>query len=278
MLKPFQFNDIIINVVDVLHAEHPTDWVYAEHRDVWFEFCYVCKGRVYTNVDGKEYGIGAGEAYIVPPMVPHSHRNFDNIGDDGYCIRFSINKAETKTINGKTLASAQDILKELKTVRPYAFPFNGEEFMNSLEDLSEFLIQLKFVQFLINLCEAHNDQNHESGIVEDEDDLLSQKIIFFMQEFHGADFSVVEMAKSFHLSYRHLSRIFRKATGMTITNKLNEIRIEHAKRLLRDTNMLLKDIAEKIGLENQYYFSKMFRDHENKTPTKYRVESRKTQK
>lgn len=276
MLKPFRFNNMTVTVVDVLHAEHPRDWVYVEHQDVWFEFCYVCKGSVYTTLAGKEFRINAGEAYIVPPMVSHSHRNCDNIGDDGYCIRFNVTLRHPGSEANPWNASAQELLGHLRMLRPYGFPFEGDRFIKSLDGLSEMGIQLKFLEFLLSLDVVRQQEfQEETYIPEEEGALLSKKIILYMKEYHGAGFSVVDMAKSFHLSYRHLSRVFRKATGDTIVHKLNEIRIEHAKKLLRETDLLIKDIASVVGIDNQYYFSKLFCEYEHMSPSQYKNASGK---
>ena len=276
MLKPIVFNDLIINVVDILHAEHAKDWVYSEHEDIWFEFNYVCKGSVYTQLDGKEFRVSAGEAYIVPPMVPHSHRNCNGIGDDGYCIRFSVDiKKGDKENPGYALL--KDIFDSLQVPRAYSFGFDGDRFIKDMDGLSELAIQLKFIQFMLFIYELHVKPETEiAADGESEEVLLAKKIIFYMKKYHGAEFSVNQMAKSFHLSYRHLSRIFKSATGVTIVHKLNEIRIDHAKKLLAGTDMYIKDIAEEIGLVNQYYFSKLFYEYEQITPSQYRAGIRKS--
>ncbi|MFR6327950.1 MAG: helix-turn-helix domain-containing protein [Eisenbergiella sp.] len=70
----------------------------------------------------------------------------------------------------------------------------------------------------------------------------------------------------------YLSRIFHDETGRTITDYLNEIRIEAAKEMLAE-RYALKDIAVRSGFNNYTYFLKIFKDYTGRTPKEYLNES-----
>lgn len=76
---------------------------------------------------------------------------------------------------------------------------------------------------------------------------------------------------SYHvgLSENHLSSIFAKQTGKTFTEYVTDLRIKEAKVLLRDTNMKVYEVADKIGFANVEYFSKIFKKHTGKSPNQY---------
>lgn len=57
---------------------------------------------------------------------------------------------------------------------------------------------------------------------------------------------------------------------MSIWNYLTEVRLEHAKELLKTTDMKSYEIAFAVGYENPSYFSKIFKKYENMTPNEYR--------
>lgn len=71
----------------------------------------------------------------------------------------------------------------------------------------------------------------------------------------------------------YLSHEFKKQTGITFTEYLNNKRIEEAKRLLRSTSDMTYEIAEKVGYYNYRYFSQMFKKVVGLTPTQYRQQS-----
>ena len=62
------------------------------------------------------------------------------------------------------------------------------------------------------------------------------------------------------LSKSYLSFLFKQETGVNFTTYLKKYRIEKSKILLRETNMKMYEVAEKVGLDNPYYFSKLFKE------------------
>ena len=63
---------------------------------------------------------------------------------------------------------------------------------------------------------------------------------------------------------------FRNNTGVLLTDYINEIRINKAKELLRDTNLRIQDIGAKVGIENRTTFLRVFKKVEGISPTTYR--------
>ena len=64
--------------------------------------------------------------------------------------------------------------------------------------------------------------------------------------------------------------MFKKETGQTFINYLNNYKIERSKDLLKNTNMTLLDISLEVGFNNQSYYSTIFKKYTNMTPLEYR--------
>ena len=88
----------------------------------------------------------------------------------------------------------------------------------------------------------------------------------------GRDLSVEALAQLCDISSRHLSRMFKKTTGRTLGQYINEIRINRAKLLLSQPDCLVKEVAFRCGFSNQSSFSQVFRKATGKTPKKFRSE------
>ncbi len=69
-----------------------------------------------------------------------------------------------------------------------------------------------------------------------------------------------------NLSYSCFRRIFKEYTGFAPAQYLQEIRIQHAKELLTNTNLNVKEIAFESGFENPEYFFTAFRNKTGYTP------------
>ncbi|AKJ64159.1 helix-turn-helix domain-containing protein [Kiritimatiella glycovorans] len=75
-------------------------------------------------------------------------------------------------------------------------------------------------------------------------------------------------------SPEHTSRELKKYTGKTPTEFINDLRIEHAARLLCITSKSVLDIALECGFENQGWFHRCFRKRFEVTPLQYRKKNR----
>ncbi len=82
--------------------------------------------------------------------------------------------------------------------------------------------------------------------------------------------SRLEIARSFRLSESYVSTLFRKYAGCSFSCYLDRCRLDHAKKLLRATELPIKEIAPMCGYENYVYFVRRFRELTGTPPGRYR--------
>lgn len=87
--------------------------------------------------------------------------------------------------------------------------------------------------------------------------------------------TVKQLANFCHLNTDYFSRVFHENFGMRPNKYIQSKRIERAQLLLLSTNNSLKQIAEKVGLENMSYFTRIFKNHTGKTPGNFREQQLK---
>ena len=73
----------------------------------------------------------------------------------------------------------------------------------------------------------------------------------------------------------HLHRVFKENFGLSIPEYQHKVRINKAKQLLEDTNLSLSFISSDIGYNSLSHFSRVFKNHTNYSPSKYRTINRK---
>ena len=78
------------------------------------------------------------------------------------------------------------------------------------------------------------------------------------REDRNQGITVKDMAERFYVSSAYLGRSFQKATGVPFKQYVNDLRIEEAKRLLRQTDKLIYEIAEETGFAESKYFVAKF--------------------
>lgn len=88
--------------------------------------------------------------------------------------------------------------------------------------------------------------------------------------------SAHEIADMFHISHQYLCRLFKRYCDETPSQMLNRLKLTRSVLLLEQGNLLVKEIAEKVGFENQYYFSKRFKSYFGVSPKGYATSNRET--
>lgn len=101
-------------------------------------------------------------------------------------------------------------------------------------------------------------------------DSLTDKVIQFLKQNHHQHITSEDICKQFYCSRSFMSTQFNKATGKSIREYINELRIADAKRLLKETALTVSEIAFLIGYDSSNYFSEIFKKHVGLSPLKYR--------
>ncbi|TDQ40772.1 AraC family transcriptional regulator [Aureibacillus halotolerans] len=136
------------------------------------------------------------------------------------------------------------------------------------------LIRLKLVELLICLSRYYTDmtENAKPSPYEHDRQMLIRRMCGFLDRHHDQKITTTTLAELFNVSTRQLGRVFKEETGMTIVEMIHSIRIEKAKYLLDQTDDKVIHIANKVGYEDQAFFSRLFRRLVGVSPGKYRAQ------
>ena len=91
------------------------------------------------------------------------------------------------------------------------------------------------------------------------------------EQLYDAQLSSKAIADSLGLSDTYVSKLFKASENISIANYINEARMAHAKRLLLETDLTIKEIAERIGISNSQYFYVLFRKYFGASPAQFRM-------
>lgn len=97
-----------------------------------------------------------------------------------------------------------------------------------------------------------------------------RKVFDYVQSHLDEPIKVEDMARRAHLSEAHFAREFKNTLGETPLAYITRSRIEQARRLLKNSDLKVGDIACRVGLRNASHFAKVFREHVGVTPSQYR--------
>lgn len=102
---------------------------------------------------------------------------------------------------------------------------------------------------------------------------LAQEIIDYIHARLGEVITLRNAANAFSYTPNYLGLMFREETGVSFTDYVIQARLTKAQELLRDTNLKIYEIADRVGYRNLNYFSKQFKDSFGLSPLEFRRQS-----
>lgn len=277
-----QLNDALIDIIEIDFSD-TGDAVYCPpHTHTWFEFNYVTSGSFMTSFGQEMQEIKENVFFLIPPGMEHSHRYNNKNPHRDITLRWQINKAHPEVEN--TGNSTFDGFMPLFGVPGGGCTDNGtvgclleQMLLHAQKDFAAVRLQMDFINILFALLDYYqkNSRSQQEGSISKYDRDMSgktliKKVEVYLNDNKLQDFDVHALAASMHMSYGHLARLYKKYSGQTIVDRLCSIRLEKSCMLLLQTDYTMKEIAEKLGFSNQYYFSKVFKEKNGMSPSQYR--------
>ena len=137
-----------------------------------------------------------------------------------------------------------------------ALKIEAMQSVSECEDLLKYMVK-KYCR----LVNKHSQKSYS---------LLIQKVTTQIESDISTDLSLNNLAKSFEVNPSYLSSLFKKDTGITLTEYVNKKRVDRAKELLLSTNLQIQNIAQRCGILDVNYFTKTFKKYTDMTPKTFR--------
>lgn len=102
---------------------------------------------------------------------------------------------------------------------------------------------------------------------------LVQQIVDYIHEHIDEVITLRNASDHFHFTPNYLGHIFKEETGIGFTDYVSRTRLDKARDLLRDSNMKVYEIADRVGYRNLNYFSRQFKDYCGMSPLDFRRSS-----
>lgn len=192
--------------------------------------------------------------------------SFQMIGEDkesqGYIIQFQ------KVCSDQLPENISEWGGKSIRIKPFvSFVNDLDELYNSLTEtdrLKRFKAQLLFQQMMLRMIEACQF-NQELG-----DSVLDVKrTISYIHQHYMEKLTTIQLAQQVNISIRQYTRVFKKLTGKTPINYINNYRINRSKELLLETDDTVHKISYKIGINDVHYFTRRFKQNVGCSPKEY---------
>ena len=101
-------------------------------------------------------------------------------------------------------------------------------------------------------------------------ELFSKITSFIFEHYTDPNFSVQDISDYINISEVHLRRIFKQSLNISPIKYINFLKLEKAKNMLISSNYTVAEVAQSVGFEDPYYFSKLFKKEIGISPSSYR--------
>ena len=99
-------------------------------------------------------------------------------------------------------------------------------------------------------------------------------MVKYIEEHYAEALSVQEIAEKFYVTPSYFAHFFKKRSGKSVIQYLNEVRLLKARLVLEQEDTPISEVALQVGFDDINYFSRKFKQAIGKTPTEYRAECR----
>ena len=261
------------------HVEFREGYFMQSHTHERVEIMYARKGSCEVFADNKRYRLEAGDFILINGNIPHKLQVDKHMPCQVLCLEFQFAQAQS---TGRTLLfeiyrdvcefrlfleSALNVLKLKDTAEAYT---NLVDLFRELEHNEPgrwIAIQYAFGQFLIKLARlfAENERTKEKPSKK-----YIRDAIAFINGNYYEEIGVGEIAEHVKLNVSYFHKIFKKDTGNTPMDYLNNVRINKAKRLLENSDIPIIEICSFVGFNSRQYFTYTFRKSTGITPRAYK--------
>lgn len=230
-------------------------------RDL-YSIQYVISGKGRLIVDGNVYEICAGQSFVIFPyqnilleadmLDPWEYKWVEFKGDDVSWYIDQTSFSRSNPVMGKMPVE------------------NFEKYFDGMDGRNEQVYErcranakmLELISYYIEYFpkKAANANNYAA---------IARAYI--EKNFRNTDCTPRKVTDYLKIDRTHLFRLFKKETGMSVQEYINDCRISKACIMLLDETIAVKDVAYSVGFSDQMYFSKVFKKVMGITPTQYRI-------
>lgn len=251
---------------------------YLDKHDFW-ELCFVEKGEASLIVDEETKVLKENNLILIQPDKSHSYYSETGDGSKAFVVCF---QCLSQAINPlaqiifELSSENYNCMRKIISESFATFRMNENELLEVTENPvigGQQMIILYLECILINLLRLLASKEKSGIVFLDEDNFnknLINEIILYLKSRISKKLSLNEICERFSYSKSFLCKAFKIQTGDTIIAYFNKLKVEEAKKLLKETKQSITSISYSLGFQEVKYFDYTFKKYVGVSPASYR--------
>lgn len=250
--------------------ELPAGWALQPHSHDFFHLAYVRSGRLIFRAGGLDYPLSDGSLILIPPGIIHA------VPPDTHnlCIQdevlFRISDPELQFLFDTKKVLVLHGAAHLEALFSYIRTHCKSVDPLCISCADSFLRTILF-SFLAD--KAGSEVGYTGYVDSSRYSPLVQRILCQVEKNSSGKYDLSDLAQSLGFNKNYLCTVFRRETGITISEYINYHRIRSILIILqyngRNEDVPIHELADQYGYANASYFNRIFKKYTGMTPTEF---------
>ncbi|MDD2393219.1 MAG: AraC family transcriptional regulator [Eubacteriales bacterium] len=235
------------------HEKEPNFRFKGESHPFW-ELTFVDLGDMCNLVEEKEYELKQGDLMLCLPDQFHSQYSRSGKAVRYLTVSFEMRFSDPGIFDGTVFECDEymrNLMAAIMTEARGSRIYSEDLILCYLKELIISLLRVNKIESSLKMSHPAVRRSMENKIAEQAKAYVADKLCEHM--------TVLDVARSIPVSESYMSKVFRKAEGVSLNNYIIERKLEKAKELLAAGDRSVTEIAEYLGYSNVHYFSAQFK-------------------
>jgi len=306
-MKPItiELNNISPHVRHAQYVQCPVGTFRVQNRIIYdYELYFIVEGNIRVIEERNEYVLKPGDIHFMKPFVQHERAALSDSGmlkyysahfdllyhgktDDFSALDEYVTKIEKREapdarlfnrqyelVNNFTFPAQYSLADKDKLAAAFEILVNDYKLKktdySTLELKKDMLEIINLIHREINVDKIEISSDTSDRIVTNSLQTLIEKIEQYLKNGYSQEIDIGEVARKFNMSPSYMRRLFKAIYGRSPMEYVTDLRIENAKKLLLLTDYKIAYIANIIGYNDFFYFSRIFKKYTGLSPNTYR--------
>ena len=264
LLKSYLSN-IQVSLITAAYTRCWDSWRDTDYTPDYNKFYLICNDEGWLKIGGQEYFPKPSQFFVMPAGVLQSYSTISKNTFEKYWCHFTATIGDMNLFDIIQLPHYINIPDRFELERLFRDLISCNENNEIASPLRVKALLLEIISYFIENTVIEKILLSTSTSVEKLNHVLN-----YIETHLSEDISVEELASIVHFHPNYFIRFFKKHLGTSPIHYINRIRLEKAKNLLGISDMAISEIADKIGFNDLFYFSRKFKSHTGFSPSEFR--------